>query len=321
MVPRGSLGPRSHMDGTGLTAAISPNRSATGWRRMQRQEAITGLLFVAPVVVATLLFNLLPMLPNFYWSFTQWDFLSEPRWVGFDTYSSLFEGFQSERFWNSVVDTSLYTALAVPGSMAAGLGLALLVNQQLKGLALWRGLYYLPVVTSGVATAYAWQWVFDTRFGVINIALRAVGLSGIPWLQSYGGFLAAIVIVTVWAQMGYNMVLFLAGLQSIPESILDAASVDGASAWQRFRSIVFPLLTPTTFFVLIISIISFYQQFTLVYIFGGSQLDIYLLRLWEYAFIEQSAGQAAAMATLLFLFLSVLTFVQWRLQRRWVFYD
>lgn len=288
---------------------------------MRRQESITGLLLVAPVVLATFLFNIVPMLPSFYWSLTEWDFLNDPEFVGLGTYQAIFTGVQATRFWQTVWDTTLYTVLAVPGSMVAGLGLALLVNRKLRGMAIWRGLYYLPVVTSGVATAYAWRWVFDFRFGIINVTMRGAGFSGIGWLQTYSGFLIAIVIVSIWAQMGYNMVLFLAGLQSIPDSILEAASVDGATSWQRFRHIVLPLLTPTTFFVLIISIIGFYQQFTLVYIFGQSRLDIYLLRLWEAGFQEHQAGMASAMAVLLFIFLGILTAVQWRLQRRWVFYD
>lgn len=289
--------------------------------QMKRQEALTGLMFAAPVVLATLLFNILPMLPSIYWSFTDWNFLTTPQWVGLDTYQSLFQGSQANRFWQTVIDTSLYTIFAVPGSMAAGIGLALLVNQRIRFSSLWRGLYYLPVVTSGVATAYAWRWVFDVRFGIVNVTLRAVGLSGIPWLQSYNGFMAAIVIVTIWSQMGYNMVLFLAGLQSIPKSILEAASVDGANGFQKFRHITLPLLTPTTFFVLVISIISFFQQFALVYIMGSSRLDIYVLRLWQAAFEESQAGVASAMAVLLFAFLSVMIMIQWRLQRRWVFYD
>lgn len=288
---------------------------------VKRQEARTGLLFAAPVVAATVLFNILPMLPSLYWSFTEWDFLSTPKWVGLDTYRSLFEGSQGTRFWRTVVDTTLYTVLAVPGSMIAGLGLALLVNQKIRFVSVWRGIYYLPVVTSGVATAYAWRWVFDVRFGIINTTLRAVGLSGIPWLQSYNGFLAAIVIITIWSQMGYNMVLFLAGLQGIPASILEAASVDGASELQKLRHITLPLLTPTTFFVLVISIISFFQQFALVYIMGTSRLDIYVVRLWQTAFQESQAGAASAMAVLLFAFLSVMVMIQWRLQRRWVFYE
>lgn len=289
---------------------------------MRRQQAVTGLLFVAPVVLSTLIFNIGPMLPSLYWSFTQWNFLNSPQWIGVAGYVSIFTGLQAGRFWQTVVDTSLYTAFAVPGSMIAGLGLALLVNRQvLRWPSMWRGLYYLPVVTSGVATAYAWQWVFDVRFGIINVALRSIGWSGVPWLQSYTGFMTVIVIVSIWGQMGYNMVLFLAGLQSIPRSILEAASVDGAGDWQRFRHIILPLLTPTTFFVLIISVVSFFQQFALVYIMGTNRLNIYVVRLWETAFRESQAGTASAMAVLLFIFLAGLTAIQWRLQSRWVFYD
>jgi multiple sugar transport system permease protein len=291
------------------------------WTRANRQESLTGLFFVAPVVIGTLLLNIAPMIPSLYWSFTEWDFLTAPKWVGLGTYRSIFEGTNSERFWQAVIDTSVYTILAVPGSMAAGIGLALLVNQKMRFSSVWRGLYYLPVVTSGVATAYAWKWVFDVRFGIVNVTLRTLGISGIPWLQSHNAFMAAIVIVTVWSQMGYNMVLFLAGLQGIPSTILEAASVDGATNFQRFRHVVLPLLTPTTFFVLIITIISFFQQFALVYIMGQSRLDIYVLRIWQAAFQESQAGLASAMAVLLFIFLGTLTMIQWRLQRRWVYYD
>lgn len=288
---------------------------------MRREEAVAGLLFVAPVTLATLVLNILPMLPSLYWSFTEWDFAGTPKWVGLGSYASLFEGTQALRFWTTVRDTTLYTVFALPGSILAGLGLALLVNQRLQAINVFRGLYYLPVVTSGVALVYAWKWVFDTRFGIANVTLRAIGLSGIPWLQEGWAFLAAIVIVTVWSQMGYNMILFLAGLQGIPSSLLEAASIDGAGAWQRFRSIVLPLLTPTIFFVMILSVIHFFQQFTLVYIFGTSRLEIYVVRLWQYAFNEHRAGEASAMAWMLFMFLAVLTYVQWQAQSRWVYYD
>lgn len=303
-------------------AAVPKVAETTRARRglMARQEAIACYVLIGPVVLATLVLDILPMLPSLYWSFTQWDFLSTPQWVGLKSYQNLTEGVSGTRFFGTIRDTTVYTIGAIPGVIVAGLALALLVDQKLKGMAIFRGLYYLPVVTSGVAMAYAWKWVFDERFGITNVILRALSFDGIPWMSGTEWYMVAIIIITVWAQMGYNMVLYLAALQGVPPSLLEAANMDGASAWQRFWYIRLPLITPTTFFILVLSIINFFQQFTLVYILGGSRVEIYVVRLWEYAFQNKKVGEASAMAWILFIFLSILTFVQWRIQNRWVYY-
>jgi multiple sugar transport system permease protein len=279
-------------------------------------------LFMAPVVLATLLFDLLPVLPSLYWSFTEWGFLYEPTWIGLENYRTIFVAPQGDAIRRTVGATLIYAVGSTVATTVVGLLLAVLVNQRLRGVGLFRTLYYLPVITSLVAATFAWQYIFHQRSGIVNALLRMGGLPPVPWGSDANWFMVGMIIITVWHQMGFIMVLFLAGLQAIPAVFTEAAAVDGAGPLQSFRTITLPLLTPTLFFVVVISLINNFQQFELLYILStGPPIDLYVYRLWATAFLSYQDGLASAMAVLLFLFLAAMTFVQWKLQSRWVFYE
>lgn len=275
---------------------------------------------MAPVVIATLAFDIIPVLPSLYWSLTDWQFLHKANWVGLENYQAIFQGTLGEQVRAAAYWTVVYTVGATICVTLAGLGLALLVDRGLRLIGAFRTIFYLPVVTSTVAAAFAWQWIFHQRSGVINWSLRSVGVSPIPWFNDEWAFLSALLAITTWQGMGYRMVLFLAGLQGIPNELKEAAAVDGAGALRSFFHITLPLLTPTIFLVVIISFIAYVQQFELVFIFG-TRIEVYVYRLWVTAFQRMQDGLASAMAVLLFLVLATITYVQWKVQDLWVHYN
>ena len=274
---------------------------------------------MAPVVLATLAFDILPVLPSFYWSLTDWQFLKEANWVGLANYQAIFQGTLGEQVRRSAGWTVVYALGATACVTIAGLALALLVDRGLRLVSIFRTIFYLPVVTSSVAAAFAWQWVFHQRAGVINWTLLQIGLTPVNWFNDEWAFLSALLTVTTWQGMGFTMVLFLAGLQSIPNELREAANVDGAGEIQIFFRITLPLLTPTIFLVMIMSLISHVQQFELVFILG-QRIDVYVYRLWYLAFQRFQDGLASAMAVMLFIVLASITYLQWKLQDLWVHY-
>jgi len=215
--------------------------------------------------------------------------------------------------------------LAVPASVLAALALALLANTTLRGITFFRTVYFLPVVSSMIAVALVWSWMFNPRYGLLNTLLHSLfGIQGPAWLDDTSWALPAMVIVTVWKGLGYSMVIFLAGLQNIPVDLYHAATLDGAGAWARFRHVTLPLLSPTTFFVLVITLINAFQVFEQTYVLtkGGPANSTVTLSYYVYqnAFQFFHMGLAAAVSYVLFALLFGVTLLQFRLQRRWVFY-
>jgi multiple sugar transport system permease protein len=286
--------------------------------------AVRGWLFIGPVVLGTLLFNVLPMIPTIYTSFTNWDGISSPQWAGFANYSRIFSGGDPE-FMKSLINTIIYAVVYVPVGIAVGLVLALLVNRKARGIVLFRALFFMPVVTSLVAIGMVWRWIFDDQYGVLNWLLSLVGITGPHWLGEPVSAMIAVMITGVWAIMGYNMVILLAGLQSVPAELLDSAKVDGAGALNRFRHVMLPVLTPALFFLLILSTIGSFQVFGLIFVMTsggpGDSTYVYIYELWYQSFQLRKMGFGSAMAVLLFLVLGVITWIQWRLSKRWVFYQ
>lgn len=292
-----------------------------------RRRELTGLLFVLPVVLGTLIFNVAPALASLALSFTEWDLLTPPRFTGLANFKELLtaDPFALGAMRNTVVFVIGSVGLGMLGSLT----LALLVNQPLRGISLFRLAYYLPVVTSIVAVGLVWQWLLNSRLGLVNGMLAGVGIQGPSWLTDPAWAIVAIIIASVWQLLGTNMMIFLAGLQNVPADLYDAARIDGASAWRRLRDVTLPILSPTTFFVLITSLISSFQVFGLVYVLtitegaGGRSrtMDVWIYYLWQNAFSYFRMGYASAMAWLLFVVIGVLTVVQWRMAQRWVFYE
>jgi multiple sugar transport system permease protein len=292
---------------------------------MARREALWGILFLLPSLLGFVVFYWLPILAGFALGLTKWDLLSPPEWVGLANYQRLIA---DTEFHSALVHTVLFTIGTVPAGMIVALMIALALNQRLPGTAFYRTVYFLPVVSMLVAVALVWQWMYLPVYGLINSILGAVGLPQPFWLTDPNTTLISIIIMSVWLRLGYDMVLFLAGLQSIPRDLYEAASVDGAGRWARFRYITVPMLSPTTFLILTLSLISAFQVFDQIYIMtgrtspggpGGAAITM-VFYIYNNAFQFTRFGYASALALVLFLIIFAITLVQLRLQRRWVHY-
>lgn len=291
--------------------------------KQRHYEAIAGALCVAPVVLGTLLFDYLPILWGFLISLTKWDALSPWTFRGLDNYLALFTS--NREYLESLWATVYFTVGATLGAMALGLLLALLVNRRLRGIYVFRAMYFLPVITPVIAVGVVWRFMYNPQFGPIGQLFASLGVPAPDWLRTAALAMPAVIVVDVWQRSGYNMVLFLAGLQGIPREITEAATVDGANRWQLFQKLTFPLLTPTVFFVLIISMINSFQVFGLIYMLTGggpgTATTVYVWYLWQLGFQQFQFGTAAAMAYVLFLLIASVTAAQWWLARRWVHYQ
>jgi multiple sugar transport system permease protein len=294
---------------------------AAGSLSARRIGVLQGWIFILPVVLGTIVFNVLPMLPTLLISLTSWDIMSTPKFVGLKGYGQLF---RDPVFLQSIRITVVYSVGTVGLCVVAGLFLAVLVNHALLGINIFRGLFFLPVVTSSVAIGMAWRYILNARYGVLNALLGVLSLPQPRWLGESAWAMLAIIIVSVWQRMGYNMVIFLAGLQDIPQELMDAAAIDGASRWRRFSHVTLPLLTPVLFFVIVMTFLFSFQSFALVYVITeggpGYSTSVYVYYLWKTAFEFYRWGMACAMSWILFLIIAIVTVFQWWLSRKWVFY-
>jgi multiple sugar transport system permease protein len=288
----------------------------------RRREWLAFLIFVSPNLIGVLLFTAVPVLVGLGLSFTNWNMLSDPKWVGLQNYRDLLD---DDLFWIGLKNTVYYSLMVIPGNMIISLGLALALTSGLKGSRVYRTIFFLPYVSSAVAVALVWKWIMHPNFGVANSILEFFGLKGIGWFTDPSTALMSIAIVAIWQTAGYNMVLFMAGLNGIPRQLYEVAQLDGASGWRAFVHITLPLLMPTTFFVLITSLIGSFQVFTLVFNMTGggpgNSTVVYVYQLWRNAFFYFKMGYASAMAYVLFLILLVITLLQVRLVGRRVNYD
>ncbi len=296
----------------------------TWWGRLRRSEAGVALLFLLPNLIGFLVFTARAVIEAFRLSFYRADLLTPEVWVGLNNYQRLL--FSDDLFHKVLFNTAYYTLGSVPLAIIVGLLLAVLVNVPLRGITLFRTAYFMPVVSSVVAVSLLWQWLYNSDFGLINEALRALGLRNPPiWLSDPNWAMPALIIMSIWRQAGYNMVLFLAGLQGIPQHLYEAAEIDGANAWHRFWRITLPLLTPTTFFVLVISIIGSFQVFdqALILTNGGpaNATNTVVMYIYQQGFQYFRMGYASAIAWILFIIIFALTVVQWQYQRKWVHYE
>jgi multiple sugar transport system permease protein len=279
-------------------------------------------LLLIPTYIGLFGLVLGPVLAGFYISFHRWDVVTPAKYVGLDNYRTLAH---DELFWKSLRNTVYYVVGSIPPGVVLALLLAVALNQPLRGRVFFRTLYFIPVVSSTVAIAVLWGWIYNTQVGLLNYLISLVGFGKVPWISSETWAMPSVIILSVWKGLGYNMILFLAGLQSIPQEYYEAASIDGASAWRRFRDVTLPLLSPTTFLVIILSVIASFQVFEQTYILtaGGpswSTLTLVLLIFFR-AFQDFRMGYASAIAYVLFAITFAVTLVQWRLQRRWVHYE
>lgn len=281
-----------------------------------------GVAFVVPSAVFLLGFTLLPIAAAGVLSFFDWTLPADPSFVGLANFSELAG---DSDFWVALGHTLQFIGGYVPVVMATGLGLALVLNGRGRYTGFARVLFFMPVVSAWVAVALIWRWMLNPRFGVINWLLDLIGITGPDWLFERGWAMAAIIGASVWKDTGFVMLLFLAGLQAIPPDYREAARVDGASRWQGFWRITVPLLTPTTFLVLIISLINSFQVFEQVWILTGGgpvgSTTVIVEQIVRTAFDYGRVGYAAAMSWVLFAIIFAVTLVQHRTQDRWVFHE
>lgn len=317
------------MSRTSTATNLNPLRKAKGtqsytsrWARLLQSEHLVGYLFVAPLLLGLIIFTYGPVLAAFVLSFTKGDYISTPRFIGLGNYQALL---QEDLFWTSMRNTLYYVIGVVPVGLFLSLLLALAMNQKLRGIVFFRSIFFLPTITSSVAISLMWLWIYNPEFGVLNFLLKQIGVRGPAWLSSTTWAMPAVIIMATWRGLGYNMLIYLAGLQGIPDVYYEAAEIDGAGGWAKFRHITLPLLSPTTFMLLILSLIGAFQVFEYTYVMTGggplySTLTI-VLHIYNNAFRSFKMGYASALAYVLFFILLALTLIQLRLQKRWVHYE
>ncbi|MCA9835181.1 MAG: sugar ABC transporter permease [Thermomicrobiales bacterium] len=289
---------------------------------LARSEFRWGYGLIAPMMIGFSIFFLVALAASFVISFTRWDLLNPPVFNGLSNYRRIFS--------DDVFRTALFNtfAIAVPNvilRVGTAMGLAVVLNSKIAFRTFYRIVFFLPVLTMPVATATIWKWIFDPKYGPINGVLARAGIEGPSWLFHQNTAVFAVVVVLLWSGVGYDMIIFLAGLQAIPRDYYEASSLDGASGWQQFRDITVPLLTPTTFFLSVIAVIGSLQVFDLVYVMTrldqSNRLPTLVYYIYNKGFEEGQMGYATAVAWVLLGLILIFTFFQFRLQRRWVHYQ
>lgn len=298
----------------------APARRAS---RLARREMIEGYVYLLPWALGFLLFIAGPMVASLLLSLTSYDIARPPVIVGLANYQRAFRA--DPQFWPSLGKTFYYALVVVPLDIFASLLLAILLNQRLRGTNVFRTLYFLPHLTPVVATAVLWQWIFQPEVGLINYGLHLVGIKGPGWLGSVEWAIPALIIMAIWRSAGGNaMMIFLAGLQGVPADLYEAAAIDGATVWDRFRHVTVPMMSPTIFFNLILGVIGSLQVFTtaLVATKGGPAYAtwFYALHIYNEAFVNFHMGYAAALAWIFFVVILAITYLQVRMSGRWVYY-
>jgi multiple sugar transport system permease protein len=289
-----------------------------------RREALEAYLYLSPWLVGLVVFLIGPIIASIYLSLTQYDILAPPRWVGLANYRHAL--FEDDLFWRAVYNTVYYAALFVPLNIAGSLATALLLNQPVRGQAVFRTLFFVPSITPAVAATLLWMWILNPQFGPLNALLDAVGIPGPPWLSSSTWAKPSIVLMSLWAAVGGGtMIIFLAGLQSIPLELYEAAEIDGSGEWHKFRHVTLPMLSPSIFFNLVIGLIAACHVFTPAYVAteGGPNYAtmFYVLYLFNNAFRFLYMGYAATLAWLFVAMVLVLVVLQFRFAARWVYYE
>jgi multiple sugar transport system permease protein len=292
-------------------------------RRRPSSAALTGLAFASPWILHFLVFIAYPIALSFYYSLCDYDTLSPPHWVGVENYRWLFT--QDPLFWKSLWNTFYMVLLGLPLSMGVSLALAFLLNQKVRGIAFYRTVFYLPSIVPVVATSILWLWLLNPEIGLINSGLSHVGLRGPGWLIDPASAKPALILMGLWSAGG-GMIIYLAGLQDVPQSLYEAAALDGAGPWARLWNVTLPFLSPILLFNLIMGLIGSFQYFTQVYVMtngsGGPQdaTLFYALRLFRSAFIDFNMGYASAMAWVLFGITVACALAIFRTSARWVYY-
>lgn len=290
--------------------------------RRQRRDLAWALLFIGPQLLGMIVFSLFPVVSAFILSVMKWDGLGDRAFIGMDNFTTLFS---DADFRAALRNTLLYTVIVVPGTVILSLAIAMGVNR-VRGKTFYRTVFFLPTITSSVAISMVWLWILNGDFGLLNLLLRdGLGMNPPNWLVDRTWVIPIVALVSIWAGLGFNMVIFLAGLQSIPVTYLEAAQIDGASKWRQFWNITLPLLSPTVFFVTIITIIGSFQVFDMIYVMTrggpGNASTTMVFHVYELAFVDFTFGLSSAAAVILFGLIMLVTLFQFWGQRHWVHYD
>jgi multiple sugar transport system permease protein len=279
-------------------------------------------IFILPSLAGIMLFSIYPILSSLRLTLFEWDLLLPPHYVGLDNFIKMAG---DANFHTAVLHTFTYLIGYIPTVLVLGLGLALILNTPLKGKVFFRGAYFLPVISPWVAVALLWRWIFNSNYGLMNYFLSLLGIQGPAWLADPGWAMPAIIITSVWKDIGFVMILFLAGIQNISSEYYEAASLDGANAWHRLRYITIPLLSPTTFFITTMLLINSFQVFDQVWVMTGGgpagATSVIVQQIVRNAFDFSRMGYAATLSWFLFAIIFIVTLLQMKLQNRWVTYD
>ena len=290
-------------------------------RRGRAKYALTVLAFLLPSAIPLAMFTLYPMVGALWTSLHEWNLLAPMEWVGFGNYAHLIQDPDTQRAFGN---TLYYLVGYLPIVYVGGLALALGLNQRIKGRNILRGVYFLPVVTSWIVVALVWRWLLNPSVGVVNAVLGVFGIDGPGWWTDPAWAMPSIILASAWKDLGFVMIILLAGLQAIPQELYEAATVDGAGPWRRLFNVTLPLLSPSTFFVVVISLINGFQVFDQVYAMTGGgpagASTVVVQQIYDLTFRYGSAGEASALSWMLFLLVLAVTVIQIIGQKRWVTY-
>ena len=289
---------------------------------LRRRENLEFYLFISPWLAGFIVFVAGPMLATLVLSFTQWDLLTPPKLVGVANFAKLVG--DDPLFWQALKVSGIYSFVGIPLHITFAFVVAILLNQNIRAVALIRTIYYMPSVLSGVAVAILWLWIFNPSFGPVNLLLKLIGVQGPLWFGSQTWALPALIVVSLWG-VGGAMIIFLAGLQGIPTALYEAAAIDGANGWQRFWAVTVPMISPVLFFNVVMGIITSFQAFTNAYVMtrGGPDYAtlMYVLYLYQNGFQFFEMGYASALAWVLFLIILAFTLLVFRSSPAWVYYE
>jgi len=291
-------------------------------KKIFNNDLFWAIIFILPSLLGILLFNFIPTITSFYLSFTKWNLLGVPKFIGLNNYISLF---LDPLFYKVLYQTFIFVFFSVFLEIIISLFIAIILNSINIGKTFFRTVYFLPVITSMVAGSILWNWIFDPAYGFLNYVLSFVSIKPIFWLSDENWALFSIIIVSVWKNLGYSIVLIIAGLSNLPNECIEASKIDGASKYQTFLYVILPLLSPTIFMVTIVSLINSFQTFDSVYILtgGGPKNSTNIMVYWLYknAFEYYNMGKASAIGYILFSIIFLFTLVQWKIRKKWVFYE
>lgn len=291
---------------------------------LHRRRALLGYLYISPWLLGFIIFTAGPIIASAYLSLTEYAAVRPPHFVGLANYDRALFG--DDVFWKTLYNTVYYAVIFVPLGIAGSLAAALLLNQRIRGQPLFRTLFYIPSITPTVAATFLWLWILSPEFGPLNSTLALLGVQGPPWLGSPLWSKPSLILMGLWGAVGGGtMIVFLASLQGVPQELYDAAGIDGATSWQKFVGVTFPMLSPATFFNLVVGLIAAFRVFTTAYVATGGGPDystmFYVLYLYNNAFPYLQMGYASALAWLFMALVLVLVVIQVRIATTWVYYE